>query len=220
MAVLCVLLSAGIVFMWNEQDRVAPKITLPDTKIKYENDDVNSLLAGVSAYDDRDGDVSDSLYVKVSIDQDMEKGYATYYAKDRSNNISQMTRELESGNSVLQATKPPQVTEESSPPEPVSEPTVTPIVEETTNLPEVNSERPQITLIREQVTVSQGASVNRLDYVKDITDDRDARETLFKNIRISGEVNTAMVGDYEVIYYVVDSEGNKSNEAKLEVNVK
>ena len=93
MMVLCILLAIGVAIMLRREDRVAPIITAPDAKVSYVEGNDGSLLDDVKAYDDRDGDVSDSLYVKTFIEE--EKGYVIYYAKDKSNNISMTTRELE-----------------------------------------------------------------------------------------------------------------------------
>ena len=43
---------------------------------------------------------------------------------------------------------------------------------------------------------------------------------LFKRIQITGDVNTAAPGTYELTYYVVDNSGNSSNGAVLTIVVK
>ena len=85
------------------------------------------------------------------------------------------------------------------------------------NLPEGS---PRITLTQSQITIGVGQSYNRIAMVEDITDDKDERNYLFTQIQIKGDdVNTNVAGTYEQIYYVVDSDGNRSNEAKLTVVV-
>ena len=64
-----------------------------------------------------------------------------------------------------------------------------------------------------------GSDFNVLSYVKEITDDVDDRSWLFQHIQVSGEVNTYIPGVYQLIYYVIDSDGNQSNEALLTVTV-
>lgn len=221
MAVLCVVASLGIVFMWNEQDRVPPTITISDNPIEYVEDDIDSLLTGVTAHDDRDGDVSDSIYIKVSMSKELNKVYVTYYAKDSSNNVSKAMREVEVSNTVaLPTLEPtPELTSELTA-EPTAEPTLPPTQDaEVTSEPEVASTSPQITLTEEKILIAQGTSINRIHYVKDITDDKDARDILFNHIQIVGEVDTEIPGSYDLIYFVVDSDGNQSNEAKLTVIV-
>ena len=57
-------------------------------------------------------------------------------------------------------------------------------------------------------------------YVKDIQDDTESTSDLFKRIQITGDVNTAAPGTYELTYYVVDNSGNSSNGAVLTIVVK
>ena len=220
MLILCILLGAGIAFMWREQDQVAPTIIIPDEQVNYIEGKTDNLLEDVKAHDDIDGDVSSSLYVKVSIDEKNSKAYVTYYAKDKSNNVSKATREAgiakEIGGEATSEMLPAEQAEEQ---EPTSTPEVTSQPEETPVSTEAESESPRITLTTERVTVAKGTEVNRLYYVENIVDDKDSRVVLYRNIIISGEVNTQVVGEYEVVYYVVDADGNKSNEAKLTIVV-
>ena len=79
---------------------------------------------------------------------------------------------------------------------------------------------PRITLTEESITINQGESVDRLSYVADIQDDTDDTDELWRNIQIAGdELDRNTPGTYELIYYVVDSDGNQSNEAVLTITV-
>ena len=66
----------------------------------------------------------------------------------------------------------------------------------------------------------EGTVLDKLSYVKDIQDDTETTSDLFKKIQITGDVNTATPGTYELTYYVVDNQGNSSNGAILTVVVK
>lgn len=81
---------------------------------------------------------------------------------------------------------------------------------------------PRITLKTDQVEVAQGSHVNFLDYVEDITDDKDGRSWLWHQIYITGlkNLNMDIPGTYELYYTVTDSSRNVSNRAKLTVIVK
>lgn len=220
MGLLCVLLGAGIAFMWIEQDRVAPTIIISNEQVSYIEGKEDNLLEDVEAHDDIDGDVSSSLYVKVSIDEENSKAYATYYAKDSSNNVSKKMREIGIAKEIVEeATSEISTLEQAEEQESTPTPEVTEQPEETPLPTETQSESPRITLTAERVTVANGTEVNRLVYVKDIVDDKDDRVELFQNIRINGELDTTTIGEYELIYYVIDSDGNQSNEAKLTVTV-
>ena len=60
-----------------------------------------------------------------------------------------------------------------------------------------------------------GTSVDRLSYVKEITDDSDNVYDLWTKIQITGTLDVFTAGTYECTYYVVDSDGNISNQAVL-----
>ena len=92
-----VLIGIGA-FLYLNQDKTAPVITLPETAIVYEDGMTEEqLLEGVTAYDPEDGDVTDTLFVvKIS---DMEKGevIVTYAAVDKANHAAEKSRILEAG---------------------------------------------------------------------------------------------------------------------------
>ena len=67
LTVLCAVCSAVILVMVKRQDTTAPTIEFEKTSIYYNGRDVLTLLEGVTAVDDRDGDVSETLMVTVFI---------------------------------------------------------------------------------------------------------------------------------------------------------
>ena len=81
-------------------------------------------------------------------------------------------------------------------------------------------EAPRLYLTEYEVTLNRGENFSRLSYVQDITDDVDTRERLFRNISIDNDVDVWTAGTYALTYYVMDSNGNRSNDAVLTVTVK
>lgn len=81
---------------------------------------------------------------------------------------------------------------------------------------------PRVTLKTDQVEVARGSKHNFLDYVEEITDDKDDRSWLWHQIYITGlkDLNLDVPGTYELYYTVTDSDRNVSNRAKLTVVVK
>ena len=67
--------------------------------------------------------------------------------------------------------------------------------------------------------LSHGNDLDKTSYIKEMTDDADSQESLFNQIEIDGDVNTAVPGDYTLTYHVTDSDGNRSNAAVLTVHV-
>ena len=78
---------------------------------------------------------------------------------------------------------------------------------------------PAFRLTEHQITLKKGTKFNYMDYIREITDDKDSREDLYRKIRVSGEVKTSQAGTYEVSYSVTDSDGHQSNVEKLQVTV-
>lgn len=83
----------------------------------------------------------------------------------------------------------------------------------------LNPQDPRFYLTTYYLKVNRGTPINQLSYVKDIQDDVDASNDLFRKIQITGTVDVNTPGTYELTYYVVDSNGNSSNGAVLTVVV-
>ena len=236
MVSLCIILGAVFVWLRMSEDRTSPVITFPDVEVVYQEGQEDTILDSVTAIDNIDGDVTDTIFIESIIpNEDKTKATVTYVAKDNSNNISRVTRnvifsQLSADLSTdLDADdqETPETTEDTaatgteshiaapSPNSPLT--TTTP---SQTPTPTVDPEAPNLILSKTKETISRGASFNRLSFVHDITDDKDSRESLFRKIQITGNVNTSVSGEYQLIYYVIDSDGNMSNNATLLVTVR
>lgn len=94
-AVDVVLIGIGA-FLYMNQDKTAPTITLPETAIVYEDGMAEEeLLEGITAYDPEDGDVTDSLLIEKVSETADGKRIVTYAAVDSANNVAQKSRILE-----------------------------------------------------------------------------------------------------------------------------
>lgn len=230
MAIVCIGMVALIYQFKIRADHEGPEITYSKERMIYTDGMTDAeLLDGVKAHDETEGDVSDALTVeKVYAVSDTE-AIVVYVAKDSSNNITKVQRSLEYAKADEPETKEEEAEEASAETaeEPVAEPTATP-----TPTPEISEEElarqeqeaaaaampaqnPRMYLTEYLVKIPVGTKVDALSYVKDITDDVDDKFALWKKIQIVGEVNTAAAGTYELSYYVIDSNNNISNTAKL-----
>ena len=81
------------------------------------------------------------------------------------------------------------------------------------------AESPKLYLNTYEVTVEAGNDLDKTSYIKEMTDDADSQESLFNQIEIDGDVDTAVPGDYTLTYHETDSDGNRSNAAVLTVHV-
>ena len=85
---------------------------------------------------------------------------------------------------------------------------------------EVNPEAPVLTLKSDRVEIAAGDDLYLVSLVEDITDNKDERYKLFRNIEIFGEYDKNTPGEYELEYVVTDSDGNRSIPKTLKLIVK
>lgn len=228
--VLVLLLTAGAAWIVVKQDREGPTITVDDTeKLSWHSGmDKLDLLKGVTARDDVDGDVTDSLVVE-SIKQDMEVGdkvLVTYAAKDSSNNVTKVTRSVDytedadegQDESSLDETgeDEAQVKDETAE---AADPEAKAAADRDAAIKALPEGAPHFYLKQHYVTLKAGESFDKLSWVEDISDTKDSREYLFRYISIEGDVNVSAPGTYELKYHALDSDGNASNVDVLTVTV-
>lgn len=228
MVIACLILGAAAVLIRLTEDRIPPEIQIQDSELTYtEGESYDSLLEGVTATDNRDGDVTGSVTVEnVYPVPGTSTAQVVYVAKDDSNNIAKATRTVTYGvGDGAPDADPTSESEEVS--ETIPEDTTSPSPEATTPTPTEEPEEeelpegsPRITLTTDAVTIEEGESINRIEYVESIEDDKDDKNELWRSIQITGdEFDPNTAGTYEQIYYVIDSDGNRSNEATLTITV-
>ncbi len=224
-------------------DRTAPVIKIDKKNLTetYSDDmDTSELLKGVTAYDEEDGDVSDSLFVvHMIVLASGDKVKVTYAAKDKSNNIGQEDVVIGySGNKnyidVLpdekilesltqeddqQGTQQEETTAEPQNTEPVLGGSGEPV---RINQEEVDATGiPQIELKYTDYTLHAGEAFSTVEALDAVNATYDEKESVSNRIVINGlpgvDVNTP--GDYALSYSVSDTEGNRSPERILTVHV-
>ena len=220
--VLCVALGAGTAAVVVTDDRKGPEIELPaDGDVTYEEgSDTASLLEGVTATDEKDGDVTDSLVIEnIFPNDDHTSTSVVYAAKDSHNNVSKATRRV---NYKAAAEDTPAENESAPAAEEPQKNDTEGTKNETDAQMEIEAlpaESPKLYLNTYEVTVEAGNNLDKTSYIKEMTDDADSQESLFNQIEIDGDVDTAVPGDYTLTYHVTDSDGNRSNAAVLTVHV-
>lgn len=231
--ILCVALGAGTAAVAVSSDRKGPEIVVPSgADVTYEEGgDTASLLEGVTATDDRDGDVTSSLVIEnIFPNDDHTSASVIYAAKDSHNNVTKVTRRVNYKASAEDASAADESSEADSSdagePEAAAEETkqndTEGVKNETDAQMEIDAlpaEAPKLYLNTYEVTVEAGTELDQFSYIKEITDDVDSQETLFGEIQIDGDVDTATAGDYTLAYHVTDSDGHQSNTAVLTVHV-
>jgi len=230
----CAALLAGNVVVYIGEDRNGPEISVPQEEITYvAGTDTSALLNGVTAQDDRDGDVTDTVTIESIIpNADQTGASVVYVAKDSKNNVTKETRTIlysTDANQAAAQAAAEQVAADQAAAEQAAQGDAAGESAQTTDdgaaqneaaIAALSAESPRIYLTQYSVELERGAELNELSYVQDISDDEDSRDELYQGIQISGEVDTNTPGEYTLEYHVVDSDGNNSNAAQLRVTVK
>ena len=98
-AILCtldVILMALSVVLYLDEDRTAPVIYMEDVEMEYRDGMTDEeLLAGVTASDETDGDVTGSLVVEKVSEVGNGTVIVTVGARDRANNVAKASKVIE-----------------------------------------------------------------------------------------------------------------------------
>lgn len=207
-------IGAGSLYYWmgTKEDTQPPVISFSDELVLYrEGKDTDMLLQGVTASDEIDGNVTDTVVVESVLPMKSQTAATViYYAKDRSNNVTQASRRVEyrpaDGADWLDYE-----------PETEAQTEETEVVDK--EIAELPPENPRIYLTTDHYTVKAGEDYSLLSFVKDITDDEDGPDWLYYQIHIAGMHDINGSGTYELIYTVVDRDNNMSNKAKLTLTI-
>ena len=235
----CAALLAGNVVVYIGEDRNGPEISVPQEEIAYvAGTDTSALLNGVTAQDDRDGDVTDTVTIESIIpNADQTGASVVYVAKDSKNNVTKETRTIlystDANQAAAQAAAEQAAADQAAQDQAAAEQaaqgdaageraqtTDDGAAQNEAAIAALSAESPRFYLTQYSVELERGAELNELSYVQDISDDEDSRDELYQGIQISGEVDTNTPGEYTLEYHVVDSDGNNSNVAQLRVTVK
>lgn len=255
MTIVCVGLVAFVAWYKFGADKTGPEIRCGNGDLVYHDGMSDSeLLDGVTAYDEKDGDVSASLAIESVYPVEDGKIVVVYVAKDNSNNITKVKQEysyngnagMTGDNNGTDAEAEPVVdtnavgeevgaedpqavdtegTADNGPEEGTTE--TSDMDNASADAERIRKEQeeaaeqmpagaPRIYLTDYVVKVPVGTTVDRLSYVKEIVDDADNVYDLWTKIQITGALDTMTAGTYECTYYVVDSQGNTSNQAVLQ----
>lgn len=215
----CVVLAALAGVGIFTRDNQAPVIRLEGkNQLTYtEGEDQAVLLEGITAKDSKDGDVTESVRVTNILPTDDGNAIVVYVAKDQSNNVGTLKREVR-----YQALEEP--AEEETPEEDQEEETQQDSSTETDqdadsseeDEEEDNSqdqadqgEGPQLKMIQNEATVKVGEGFNVLRYVESAVD-VDGKD-LSRSIHISGDYNLEAVGSYTIKVYATGADGKTSN---------
>ena len=235
----CIALAGAGYMTYKNQDRTAPEIKVDQSKkIAYtEGEDYGKLLEGVTAQDEKDGDLTSEVFVEKVVPVSKKKAVVYYGVTDKAKNVGTASREV-----TYQAAEGSDAAEETAQ-DTASEDTTQKTkkkskktkakktaedkkAEETAQdaaaadeqstdqqsaALQPNGTRPAMKLAEDAKTIARGTSFNALNEVTDAVDDKDDRDTLFRGLHIDGNYNVNQAGTYTLQYYVQDSDGNTSD---------
>ena len=231
--VVCLVLYLG-------KDRKGPEIFFDEEKqIEYaEGMDEELLLEGVTAVDEKDGDVSDSLLVEKVAGTNGKEVIVTYVARDEANNVGKASRAFTvvgsyGGGDILPVegetfeTGDMPGTEDTTEAETESNEEGSSGEEEGQgeNQGEGNNEgepagpNPVLVLNADVIETKKGVAPNWNEVIETMSDDKDDYNTLYNNLKLEGQVKLNEEGEYTVTLYTVDSDGNRSEVRNLVVKV-
>ena len=238
----CIALAGAGYMTYKNQDRTAPEIKVDQSeKIAYtEGEDYGKLLEGVTAQDDKDGDLTSEVFVEKVVPVSKKKAVVYYGVTDKAKNVGTASREVtyqeaedsDAAEETAQDTasedttqktdeKSEKKTKKKSKKAKAKKTAEEKKAEETTQdaaaadqqsgILQPNGTRPTMKLAGEAKTIVRGTSFNALNDVTDAVDDKDDRDTLFRRLHIDGNYNVNQAGTYTLQYYVQDSDGNTSD---------
>lgn len=226
LAIVTIMLTVVSVFVYLQQDHTSPEIDVPGGEITYiEGEEDVVLLDGVKARDDIDGDISSDIRIyDIAVLENGNQALVTYAVYDKSNNLGKATRMVNYEARKTEAKKAEEVSTEETSEDDTEEATTEEVTE--ASVPEgyedpemVSTGTPVIKLTTHEVHIEAGGDFYTMDYVEDAVDDKDTKEYLYDNMFLDSVYDKSKVGTYELIYFCVDSDGNRSNSAKLKLYV-
>lgn len=240
----CIILGGLSIYWKLSDDHTAPEISFGENTIYMPDMSEADLLADVTATDNEDGDVTESLVIEtITVNAQDNTAIVVYVARDSRNNIAKVKRvlfmsdleavtEYESEKeSELETEKSDRVKITNHGNSEMNEETEADIESESETESELETEsesetellepgHPVIKLTADNVTIEKGESFNPLEYVASIEDDYDDKYSLWRDIQLDGEYDVNTAGTYTLSFYVLDSSGNRSNTARFKLIVK
>ena len=209
--VMLVVAGAGILF----RDNTPPVLTLEGkNNLTYtEGDAYDVLLENMTAEDDKDGDVTDFIRVSKIYQISDDRAVVIYVAKDTSNNIGKLKREIryeEKKEEIKE--KPVQEEAEDVPAVQTVSPTAVPDTAGETEPEAENTQTaavPKVTMVTNAATLKVGEAFNVLRYIQSAVDADGT--SLSRYIHAEGAYDMNQPGTYSIRVYATSPSGTVSN---------
>ncbi|MCI6466412.1 MAG: DUF5011 domain-containing protein [Faecalicatena sp.] len=230
----CVILGVVTCIMYTGQDRKPPVISTKKVDITYrEGDNYSTLLEGVTAEDNRDGDLTDQIFVDKIVPIEGGRAVVYYGVMDKKKNVGTATRIVtyESEDGIEQSgttgddaentnAQQDEKKSEDKKAEDKKKAEEQKKAEENQDDLTPEGEIPVIALNTDHVSIPVGSEFDPLSAVKGVADTFDDADTLSQQISVEGDYDINTPGDYTLSYFVTDSDGNTSEVKTLTLTVK
>ena len=211
----CMLIIAVVGILTH--DGKAPVISLEGkNNLTYtEGDSYEELLKNMTAEDERDGDVTDSLRVGNIYVTGEDRAMVVYVAKDKANNIAKLKREVRyeaKEQTIAEAEKEAEPEEEAAVPTEATADTATTEPQGQTaqeGLQTQTTGTPVITMIQNAATLKVGEAFNVLRYIQSAVDTDGT--SLSRYIHAEGAYDMNQPGTYSIRVYATSPSGTVSN---------
>lgn len=216
----CVILSVSALIIGISEDKKAPVITIQDRDNEFtytEGEDESDLLKGVTAKDNRDGDLTSKVFIdSISVTSDGQNAVVKYAVIDSHHNVGSKTRIVTYKTSQEnEESEKTDTTENANQQQEMQEKQ-----ENTETQLKPNGEVPAIRLKETSLTINRGEVFDPVSVVDQVVDNKDSTSALFRSIHAEGEYNTNVSGTYTIKYYVTDSDKNSSEAETFTLIVK
>lgn len=226
--VSCVILGIAAFFVSVTKDKKAPVISVSEKEITYvEGAGYDSLLEGVTAEDNRDGDVTGNIFVDRVIPMAGNEKAIVYYAvADKSNNVGTAKRTVKyslDGTGIDKTDdekkeEPEEADQNGQEPENTQGPENEPVQGLYPPDPvDTSAGKPVVQVKAQQTTVAAGSVVNLMDFINQIHDadmSNENHDYMFAHVSItvdgaqsSSTFNANAAGSHEIQYMAGNRNG-------------
>jgi len=197
-------------------DREAPVIKLEGkNNLTYtEGMSNDTLLENMTAVDDKDGDVTESLRVSNLYVISEDKAMVVYVAKDQANNVAKLKRRVRYKAAEPSVETEQDLEDDTQNSNDVQEPETT--VEPGQRIPDTEPQDetgtpagPRIMMIQNEVTLKVGETFNVLRYIQSAVDADGTN--LSRSVHVDGVYDMSQPGVYEIRVYATNTTGVSSN---------
>lgn len=212
MAAACIVLAVIAAFVYISQDHTPPEISIEKLDITYtEGDSYESLLEGVTATDNIDGDLTDQVFVDRIIATGEDSAVVYYGVTDKAQNVATKKRKItyhSEGNNTESMEENPEVQEETAQEKEQTKEQETNTQQQTDLAPD--GANPVIALTSDTLTIKAGSTFDPMSVVQGMVDDKDNVDVLSRQVMLDGNYDVTVPGSYSLNFSVKDSDGNIS----------